>query len=81
MNAAGAPDVAFGMREIVVGTGGFSHSSFGAPLATSQARNADTFGVLKLTLRDGSYDWQFVPEAGKTYTDSGTGSCHGAPGG
>jgi hypothetical protein len=39
-------------------------------------RNADTFGVLKLTLRSGSYAWNFVPEAGQTFTDSGTGSCH-----
>jgi acid phosphatase type 7 len=23
-----------------------------------------------------SYDWKFVPEAGGTFTDSGTGYCH-----
>jgi chitodextrinase len=34
--------------------------------------------VLKLTLHPTSYDWQFVPEAGKTFTDSGTTACHGA---
>ena len=34
------------------------------------------FGVLKLTLHAKSYDWEFIPEAGKTYADSGTGSCH-----
>jgi hypothetical protein len=33
-------------------------------------RNADTYGVLKLTLHPSSYDWQFVPESGKTFTDS-----------
>jgi hypothetical protein len=38
--------------------------------------NSDTYGVLKLTLHANSYDWQFVPEVGKTYTDSGTTSCH-----
>jgi acid phosphatase type 7 len=32
--------------------------------------------VLKMTLHDGSYDWQFVPVAGKTFTDKGTGYCH-----
>ena len=37
-----------------------------------------TFGVLKLTLDDGTYAWQFVPIAGKTFTDSGTDACHGA---
>jgi len=32
--------------------------------------------VLKLTLHASSYDWQFVPVAGQTFTDSGSGSCH-----
>ena len=39
-------------------------------------RNADTNGVLKLTLETTGYTWDFVPEAGKTFTDHGTGSCH-----
>lgn len=41
-----------------------------------EVRQANTFGVLKLTLHAKSYDWEFVPEAGKTFTDSGTGTCH-----
>ena len=69
----------YGIREFVVGTGGASHSTFATVAANSEARNADTFGVLKLTLRAAGYDWQFVPEAGKTFTDTGTGACHGAP--
>ena len=52
---------------------------FATPLPNSEVRNDDTFGVLKLTLHPGTYDWAFVPEAGKSFTDSGTGSCHGAP--
>jgi hypothetical protein len=59
-----------------VGTGGKNHRPFTTPHANSEVRNADTFGVLKLTLRTGAYDWQFIPEAGKIFTDSGTGSCH-----
>jgi hypothetical protein len=39
-------------------------------------RNASTWGVLKLTLRAGGYDWQFVPVAGKSFTDAGSGTCH-----
>jgi hypothetical protein len=70
------PDPARGIREFVVGTGGKSHRPFAPPHANSEVRNTDTFGVLKLTLRSGAYDWQFIPEAGKTFTDSGTGSCH-----
>ena len=36
---------------------------------------------MKFTLHPNSYDWQFLPIAGSTFTDSGTGSVHGAPGG
>ena len=72
----GALDSARGVREFVAGMGGISHYSFGAIQPNSQARNSDTYGVLKLTLHANSYDWQFVPEAGRTYTDSGSTACH-----
>ena len=66
-----------GIREFVVGTGGAERSSFTSTIQpNSQSRNASTYGVLKLTLHSGSYDWQFVPEAGGTFTDSGSTSCH-----
>lgn len=66
-----------GIREFVVGTGGKnSHRTMGAVKANSEVRNDDTFGVLKLTLHAASYDWEFVPEAGKTFRDSGSGVCH-----
>lgn len=65
-----------GIREFVVGTGGKNHRPFGTPKPNSEVRDATTFGVLKLTLRDKAYDWQFIPEAGKTFTDSGSGTCH-----
>jgi calcineurin-like phosphoesterase family protein len=80
---AGVYDAARGVREFVVGTGGKSHSSwvkdvYGTPLfkPNSQAHDNITFGVLRLTLHASSYDWQFVPEAGKTFTDSGSAACH-----
>jgi hypothetical protein len=39
------------------------------------------YGVIKLTLHPNSYDWKFVPEAGKpSFTDSGSDSCHGGSG-
>jgi hypothetical protein len=72
----GALDMARGIREFVVGTGGASHSWFGTVKPNSRVRNASTYGVLKLTLNAESYGWKFVPEAGKTFTDSGTTSCH-----
>jgi chitodextrinase len=65
-----------GIREFVVGTGGAEHTPFNAPSANSQVFNANTFGALKLTLHPAGYDWRFVPGAGGTFTDSGTGACH-----
>ena len=72
----GTLDASRGIREFVVGTGGASHYAFGTIEPNSQARNATTDGVLKLTLRPDSYEWRFVPEAGKTFADSGTTACH-----
>ena len=39
----------------------------------------DSLGVLQLTLRSGGYDWEFVPVAGASFTDSGSGECHAPP--
>jgi hypothetical protein len=75
--ATGVADVARGIRQIVVGTGGRSHYPFpGALVANSEAHNADTFGLLKLTLSASGYAWQFLPQAGATYADSGSTACH-----
>jgi hypothetical protein len=75
MNASGAP-VSPGLRQIVAGTGGAGLYPFGSPHPASQVRNNTTYGVLKLILRAGGYDWEFVPAAGSTFTDSGSGNCH-----
>ena len=75
-NPDGVADTGRGIREFVVGTGGKNQRPFGLIVPNSQIRNADGFGVLKLTLRPGSYNWQFIPEAGKTFTDSGSDTCH-----
>jgi hypothetical protein len=76
----GSADPWSGIRQFVVGTGGKDLYSFdSAPAPNSVVRNSSTFGVLKLTLRPTSYEWQFIPEAGKTFTDAGTGTCVGLP--
>jgi hypothetical protein len=72
---SGSADATRGIREFVVGTGGKEHYSISSTKPNSQVHNTDTFGVLRLTLHPDSYDWKFLPEAGKTFTDSGTGSC------
>jgi hypothetical protein len=66
-----------GIREFVVGTGGAGLYPFPTIQPNSQVRNNTTYGVLKLTLHATSYDWQFIPIAGQTFTDSGTGNCVG----
>lgn len=68
-----------GIREFVVGTGGRYLYSFGAIQPNSMVRSA-THGVLKLSLHSTSYDWRFVPTAGKTFTDSGSAGCVSASG-
>ena len=75
-DANGNPDAAHGVVEIVAGMGGESHMTFGTAVANSLVRNATAYGVLKLTLHASSYDWQFLPIAGQTFTDSGTQACH-----
>jgi len=72
---SGKPDPERGIREFVVGTGGKSHRPFIIPVPQSEVRNADAFGVLKLTLHPNSYDWEFIPEAGSDFHDSGSGVC------
>jgi acid phosphatase type 7 len=71
----GHADPVNGIREFVVGTGGRSHDPLGFARPNSEVRNTNTYGVLKLTLIPGSYTWEFIPEEGKTFTDSGTGFC------
>jgi acid phosphatase type 7 len=72
----GNADPKRGIREFVVGTGGKNHREFGIHKSNSEVRNNDAFGVLKLTLKPTGYEWKFIPEVGKTFADSGTGSCH-----
>jgi hypothetical protein len=72
----GVPDPRRGIRQFIVGSGGRDHRTTGKILSISEVQNSDTYGVLKLTLHPNSYDWQFVPEPGKAFTDSGNASCH-----
>ena len=71
----GNPDPTRGIRQFVIGSGGRSHYEFGHPIANSEVRNSDTNGLLKLTLHENNYSWEFIPEPGKSFTDSGTAPC------
>jgi len=83
---SGQRDDARGLRVWVIGTGGAGLYAFassdpdeafldrlsnGAP-----SRDNTAWGVLKLVLHPRSYDWQFLPTTGMTFTDVGSASCH-----
>jgi hypothetical protein len=90
----GTMDTTYGMREFVVGTGGASPDN---PMSKTRAKNSERdsekpgapgttyYGVLKLDLRTGGYDWEFRPRAvDAAFTDPvsgepGSGECHGKP--
>jgi hypothetical protein len=70
------PDTSAGMRAFVVGTGGAGVYDIWTPQPNSEVRNGSVHGVLKLSLAHTRYPWHFVPIAGETFSDSGTGDCH-----
>jgi hypothetical protein len=74
--ATGVTDNARGLIQIVVGTGGTSLRGFRTIQPNSLVRNADTWGVVRLSLSAGSWSFDFVPVAGRSFTDSGSATCH-----
>jgi hypothetical protein len=75
MNAAYAADRDRGVRQFVAGSGG-------APLyrAVTRFPNSEkiveAFGVLKMTLQPGFYDWEFIDATTSAMVDNGRGECH-----
>ena len=64
-------------RQFVVGTGGYSLYGRARAVANTEAFHSEAFGVLKLTLKHASYTWEFLPVAGQSFRDSGSGACIG----
>jgi hypothetical protein len=64
-----------GIQAFVVGTGGIGFYSFQGTAPNSVTRQNDTFGVLELSLGNGSYGWRFARAAGGNYADSGSMAC------
>ena len=79
MDPRGRKDQARGVRQFTAGTGGAEHYWIEQVRYASQVREVDTFGVLNLTLLDGSYRWRFAPVAGSTFSDQGSDGCHRPP--
>jgi acid phosphatase type 7 len=66
-----------GIRQFIVGTGGEGLDRGHRPRrVTSETANQTMFGLLQLGLHNGSYDWRFVPEPGRHFTDAGHGACN-----
>jgi hypothetical protein len=72
-----------GIRQFIAGTGGARRYGIGTIKPNSEVRDSRTAGVLKFTLHPTSYDWEFIPVAGRRFliyprfTDQGTASCSG----
>lgn len=67
-----------GMVQFVVGTGGSTYGELpGGQAARNRVAGQDrSYGVLRLTLREGSADFAFVPASGeRAYSDAGTIAC------
>ena len=68
-----------GIVQWVVGVGGKSHNGLaaaGSRRPNSVTGTASTFGVLELTLNNGTYGWDFIVEGGSSFSDTGSASCH-----
>jgi hypothetical protein len=76
MTADGDVDARAGMREFVVGTGGYSHYSIDKIARNSEVRNNNTYGVIRLVLHNRDYEWRFMPVRGGRFSDAGRGTCH-----
>lgn len=67
-----------GIRQIVVGTGGRALYPITRSHPSLEVSNADSFGVLKLTLTANSYSGEFVPAAGSAFADRFAARCNKA---
>ncbi len=75
-NVNGERDDAHGMREFIVGTGGAYLTPLFFRKENSEVSTNTTYGVLKMVLKEDSYEWEFLPVGGSTFADHGTGTCH-----
>ncbi|HET9010780.1 MAG TPA: PKD domain-containing protein, partial [Gemmatimonadaceae bacterium] len=76
MRPDGTRDDATGIQEMIVGVGGESSDAPTVNIWPTSAVRSDHFGVLKLTLLPGRWEWKFIPAKGYSFTDSGSGTCH-----
>ena len=73
-DATGRSDPGRGLRQFTVGTGG-AHLYDVKSVAPNSQVIGNAHGVLRLTLKADSYDWQFVSIPGKSFSDFGSAQC------
>jgi len=74
-NADGRRDDQRGMRQFVVGTGGATLTPLRFRRFNSEISDNSSLGVLKLSLKDAGYEWEFVPVEKDGFTDRGAALC------
>jgi hypothetical protein len=72
----GHADPERGMVQFVVGTGGGDPDRIQTVAPNSLVRKRGVYGVLRLELGPGAYDFEFISVAGPQFTDRGSGECH-----
>jgi Calcineurin-like phosphoesterase len=75
MTPTGATGGGRGIRQFSVGTGGES-SEMPLAIAAGSEALSDAFGLLRLTLDDTTYAWEFLPTVAGQFADTGSGTCH-----
>lgn len=69
-----------GIRQFIVGEGGTQHYGLVSKLpANVEVANTGSFGVTAFTLRNGAYDWRFIGQPGKAFSDMGSAACSPLP--
>ncbi|MEU5809212.1 RICIN domain-containing protein [Streptomyces sp. NPDC047718] len=75
--ADGTRDTVNGMRSFVIGTGGRAlYSTRSTSVGPSEVFNNNTYGVGQFDLTSTGYSFAFKQVAGRTFTDSVSGTCH-----
>ena len=75
-DADGTSNPKFGITEIIAGTGGVALRSSGTPVNNSAYWDSTSHGVLHLTLKDQSLEYQFESINSLTNDDQGSLACH-----
>ena len=75
-DAEGNEDVERGIRQFVVGTGGAKLTPIAFRRFNSDVSNNSTHGVLRLSLKEAGYEWEFVPVDKDGFSDRGAALCH-----